>query len=68
VPDMETEVTTVANGRTRTYVGLTVCRGPGRHRLLLTRPYNEAGRIVEIPISTIESVLPTGDQPDPRRN
>lgn len=27
-----------------------------RHRLLLSRPYHEAGRVVEIPRSSIDSI------------
>lgn len=54
---MESVVTTIDDeDAEHTFVGVTVCKGPGRHRLLLTRPYHEAGRIVEIPRSDIESV------------
>lgn len=54
---MEAVVTTVDDDEdSKTYVGVTVCRGPGRHRLLLTRPYHEAGRIIEIPRAQIKSV------------
>ena len=53
---MEAMVTSREDGETQTHIGLTVCEGPGRMRLVLTRPYHEAGRIVEIPREDIESV------------
>jgi hypothetical protein len=53
---MEKVVVENEDGETRTHVGITVCNGPGQHRLLLTQPYNEAGRVVEIPIENIRSV------------
>jgi hypothetical protein len=53
---MEKVVVENEDGETRTHVGITVCNGPGQHRLLLTKPYNEAGRVVEIPIENIRSV------------
>lgn len=55
---MEAVVTTLEGDSKEVYVGITVCQGPGRHRLLLTRPYNQAGQIVEIPRSAIESIKP----------
>lgn len=67
---MEAMVTAEDDGITRTFVGLTICEGPGTRRLILTRPYHEAGRIVEIPnqkISSIDRVehAPLGEQPQP---
>ncbi|MFZ0013081.1 MAG: hypothetical protein WAL25_03095 [Acidimicrobiia bacterium] len=53
---MERIVVETEDGGTRTHVGITVCDGPGQHRLLLTKPYNEAGRVVEIPLETIKSI------------
>lgn len=53
---MEAIVETVEDGRRRVHTGITVCEGPGRYRLVLTRPYHEAGRIVEIPRSEIRSI------------
>lgn len=55
---------------TEIHVGLTICEGPGSFRLVLTRPYHEAGRIVEIPRKSIESVTPVasralGEEPIP---
>lgn len=55
---MEAMVTSEADGQTETHVGLTICEGPGQFRLVLTRPYHEAGRIVEIPHENIMSVEP----------
>lgn len=65
---MESMVKTKENGSSQTLVGITICRGPGRFRMVLTRPYHEAGRIVEIPHQDIESVEavapgPLGDTP-----
>ena len=67
---MEAMVTAESDGITRTFVGLTICEGPAIRRLVLTRPYHEAGRIVEIPnqkISSIEAVEHTtlGEEPRP---
>jgi hypothetical protein len=58
---METLVKTEDDGTTRTFVGLTICEGPETRRLILTRPYHEAGHIVEIPNSRIESIEPVSD-------
>jgi hypothetical protein len=55
---MEAIIKSEDGGETRTYVGVTVCRGPGQVRLVLTRPYHEAGRVVEIPKSSVESLEP----------
>lgn len=55
---METIVKSEDDGKHRTYVGVAVCRGPGQFRLVLTRPYHEAGRVVEIPNHKVESVTP----------
>lgn len=65
---MEAMVTAEKDGRTETYVGLTICEGPGMCRMILTRPYHQAGRIVEIPNARIASVdtvpsIPLGEQP-----
>jgi len=68
---MEAMVKTRENGAaSRTLVGITICRGPGRFRMVLTRPYHEAGHIVEIPtedIQSIEQVAPAtlGETPAP---
>ncbi len=67
---MEAMVTSHEDGRTHTRIGLTICEGPGRFRMILTRPYHDVGRIVEIPrqeIDSIESVAPgnLGDTPAP---
>ena len=53
-----------------THIGITICEGPGQFRMVLTRPYHDAGRIVEIPredITSIEPVAPgnLGDNPAP---
>lgn len=53
---METKVTSEGDGTTRTYVGIKVSDGPGRLRLLITRPYNDAGHVVEIPRESIKSI------------
>jgi hypothetical protein len=69
---METMVTAKQNGHTETYVGLTICEGPGTCRLILTRPYHQAGRIVEIPNSTVTAIetvesTPLGDDLTPTK-
>jgi hypothetical protein len=53
-----------------THIGITICEGPGQFRMVLTRPYHDAGRIIEIPrdeITSIEPVAPgnLGDSPAP---
>ena len=53
---MEAVVTAENDGDVECYVGLKVCEGPGTYRLVLTRPYHHAGRIVEIPSCRIASV------------
>lgn len=53
---MEAVVETTEDGNTRIHIGVTVCEGPGQHRLLLTKPYHQAGRVVEIPRSRIHAV------------
>lgn len=53
---MDAVVETTEDGVTRTHIGITVCRGPGQHRLLLTTPYHQAGQIIEIPRSRIDKV------------
>lgn len=60
---MESIVKSEDDGQHRIYVGVTVCRGPGQFRLVLTRPYHEAGRVVEIPSDEIESVEPAPQGP-----
>lgn len=65
---MEAIVKSEDDGENRTYVGVTVCRGPGQVRLVITRPYHEAGRVVEIPKHKVQSVQPApqinlGDDP-----
>lgn len=65
---MEAMVETVEDGKTRVRTGTTVCEGPENYRLVLTRPYHEAGRVIEIPRSYIRSVKavkpgPLGDDP-----
>lgn len=67
---MESMVKTREDGQTATRIGLTICKGPGRFRMVLTRPYHEAGRVVEIPreeITSIEAVAPgnIGETPLP---
>ncbi|HEU4894407.1 MAG TPA: hypothetical protein VFT85_01115 [Acidimicrobiia bacterium] len=67
---MESIVTTQDGDKPATHVGITICRGPGRYRMVLTRPYHEAGRIVEIPTDEIASVEPIspgalGETPKP---
>lgn len=67
---MEAMITTDEDGESQTRVGITICEGPGRFRMVLTRPYHEAGRIIEIPrekISSIEPVAPGsfGETPEP---
>ncbi|HSM44264.1 MAG TPA: hypothetical protein VK969_04520 [Acidimicrobiia bacterium] len=53
---METMVKSEDDGKTRTHVGITVSKGPGKFRMILTRPYHEAGQVVEIPREEIKSV------------
>lgn len=67
---METIVESEDDGKHQTHVGVTVCQGPGRLRLVLTRPYHEAGRVVEIPRDKVKSVTgarmtPLGEKPEP---
>ncbi|HEX6219465.1 MAG TPA: hypothetical protein VF115_00075 [Acidimicrobiia bacterium] len=58
---MEAVVETTEDGKTRVHIGITVCEGPGQHRLLLTKPYNQAGQVIEIPHSQINEVKPLDD-------
>ena len=53
---MEAIVKSEDDGEQRTHVGVAVCRGPGQVRLVLTRPYHEAGRVVEIPRNEVDSI------------
>lgn len=53
---MEAVVEVTEDGNTRVHIGITVCEGPGQHRLLLTKPYNQAGQVIEIPHSQINEV------------
>lgn len=67
---METIVESADDGEHQTYVGVTVCQGPRTIRLVLTRPYHEAGRVVEIPRDKVQSVIrapmtPLGEEPKP---
>lgn len=67
---METIVKSEDDGERRTYVGVAVCRGPCLLRLVLTRPYHEAGQIVEIPQDKVASVTqapmtPLGEKLEP---
>jgi len=53
-----------------THIGITICEGPGQFRMVLTRPYHEAGRIIEIPREDIISIAPVapgnlGETPSP---
>jgi hypothetical protein len=50
------------------HMGYPICDGPAVMRLMLTRPYNSQGQIVEIPLSEIDSVKkvelrPIGETP-----
>ncbi|HUG32948.1 MAG TPA: hypothetical protein VMM14_08650 [Acidimicrobiia bacterium] len=68
---METIVKSEDDGKTKTHVGITVAKGPGRFRLILTRPYHEAGQIVKIPrdqITSIATVEPCNLGDDPSRS
>lgn len=59
---MESMVRTGDGPDSEVHVGITICEGPGRYRMVLTRPFHEQGRIVEIPvdeIASIQSVEPT---------
>lgn len=65
---MEAIVKSEDDGKLRTHVGVAVCKGPGQVRLVLTHPYHEAGRVVEIPRDKVESLKPArratlGDDP-----
>lgn len=62
---MEAVVETTENGTIRTHVGITVCKGPGLLRLLLTKPYHQAGQVVEIPHSQITEVTQANGNGDP---
>jgi hypothetical protein len=61
---MDAVVEKTETGESRIHIGITVCDGPGQHRLLLTKPYHQAGHVVEIPRSRIEAVTPVDDDPD----
>lgn len=52
--DRLVKITTRVDGKS--HVGVPVCEGPKTYRLMLTWPYSEEGRIVEIPLRDIESV------------
>jgi hypothetical protein len=67
---MEAMIKTRDGDVTETHIGLTICEGPNQFRMVLTRPYHEAGRIIEIPredIASIELLAPgtLGDTPAP---
>lgn len=59
---MENMVKSEDDGQTKTHIGITVSKGPRRLRLILTRPFHEAGQIVEIPQDDIKSIetIPPG--------
>ena len=61
---MDAVVEKTATGESRIHIGITVCDGPGQHRLLLTKPYHQAGHVVEIPRSRIEAVTPLDAEPE----
>lgn len=59
-----------SNDDTDIHVGVTICEGPGFYRMVRTRPYEEAGEIIEIPREAIKSVIPLaprsiGEEPEP---
>lgn len=58
----EDEVVVVETQKGASYVGHVVSDGPRVMRLMLTRPYNRQGRIVEVPIDDIKSVEPFLEQ------
>jgi hypothetical protein len=58
--DMERAIEVKDGNDIKTHIGLTVCEGPLTYRLMLTRPYQEEGRIIEIPIESIESISDVG--------
>ncbi len=65
---MESMVTSEEDGISQVHVGITICEGPGRYRMVLTRPFSDQGQIVEIPVDEIESVetvesTPLGKEP-----
>lgn len=65
---MENMVKSDDDGKTKTHIGITVSKGPKLLRLILTRPFHEAGHIVEIPqddIKSIETVPPAAFGEDP---
>lgn len=67
---MESMVTTEEDGTSQVHVGITICEGPGRYRMVLTRPFNDQGQIVEIPVDEIASIetvesTPLGEEPQP---
>lgn len=48
-----------------TYIGIPIAEGPATFRLVLTWPYQEEGRIVEIPVEEIAEVAEV--EPGPTR-
>jgi hypothetical protein len=65
---MENMVKSEDDGKTKTHIGIPVSKGPKRLRLILTRPFHEAGHIVEIPqddIKSIETISPGTFGEDP---
>lgn len=48
------------------HVGITVSKGPGTYRLLLTRPYSDEGQVIEIPLEEIETVDQAREGPPDR--
>jgi len=66
---MERAIEVKDGDEVKTHIGLTVCEGPVTYRLMLTRPYQEEGRIIEIPHESIESISdvtwgPLGEAPE----
>lgn len=59
--DRLVEIRTKPDGET--HVGVPICEGPKTYRLLLTWPYRDDGRIIEIPLQDIESVAEAVDGP-----
>lgn len=55
--EVEVQISDPFRGRRR-YIGRAISKGPGLLRLLLTRPYGQAGRTVEVPVEQVEDVVP----------
>lgn len=50
----ESELVVVETKPGASYVGRVISDGPGVLRLMMTRPFNSQGRIVEIPLEEVE--------------